>query len=423
MLAGKKYFSFIDGYSGYNQIQIAEEDRENTTFTCPWGTYAYKVLPFGLCNAPFTFQRAVLAIFSDLIHDCVEVYMGGFTVYGDDFSQALENLVKVLIRCQEANLALSSDKCRIMQTKGIVLGHHVSFERIQVDPAKIEVISRIPILSSQKEVRIFLGYAGYYRRFTENFTRIAAPLFNLLTKDDDFVWNVDCQQAFQVSMPTLVPDEFPDEALFSISTITPWFADVANYLASGKLPQNMSARERHNIVQHSANYSWIEGDLFYTGPDLIMRAHLPNVNKKKYILVCTDYVTKWVEAKALYTATEKVVVEFLFEDIFTRFGVPQEIVTDQGTQFTSKLGKALIEQYQVKNLKSTSYHAQANGQVESTNKVLESILTKTIHLHHRDWAEKLPEALWAYRITWRNVTRHTPYELVYGKQVLLPIKF
>jgi len=161
-LSGKKYFSFLDGCSGYNQIQIAEEDQEKTTFTFPWGTYAYRVVPFGLCNAPATFQRVVLAIFFDLIHDCVEVYMDEFTVYGHEFSQALANLEKVLIRCQEANLALSSDKCKMVQTKGNVLGHHVSLEGIQVDPEKIEVISCIPILSSQKEVRSFLGNAGYY---------------------------------------------------------------------------------------------------------------------------------------------------------------------------------------------------------------------------------------------------------------------
>ena len=81
-LAGKKYFSFLDGYSGYNQIRIAPEDQDKTTFTCPWGTYAYKVLPFGLCSAPATFQRAVLGIFADLIHDCVEVYMDDFRCMG-----------------------------------------------------------------------------------------------------------------------------------------------------------------------------------------------------------------------------------------------------------------------------------------------------------------------------------------------------
>ena len=100
--------------------------------------------------------------------------------------------------------------------------------------------------------------------------------------------------------------------------------------------------------------------------------------KKKYILVCTNYVTKWVEAKALPAASEQSVVDFLFNDIFTRFGVPREIVTDQGTQFTSHLVKDITEQYQIKHRKSTPYHPEANGKVESTNKVIESILTKIV---------------------------------------------
>jgi transposase InsO family protein len=126
------------------------------------------------------------------------------------------------------------------------------------------------------------------------------------------------------------------------------------------------------------------------------------LKRKKYILVCTDYVTKWVEEKSLQSASEQSVVYFLFNGIFTRFGVPQEIVTDQGTQFTSNLVKVVTEQYQIKHRKSTPYHPQANGQVESTNKVIESILTKTIQLHHKDWADILLEALWACRIIWRK---------------------
>jgi transposase InsO family protein len=83
----------------------------------------------------------------------------------------------------------------------------------------------------------------------------------------------------------------------------------------------------------------------------------------------------------------------------------------------------MTKKYGIKHRKSSPYHPQSNGQVESTNKVLEAILTKTIQLHHQDWADRLPEALWAYQTTWRNTTRHTPYELVYEKQVLLPIEF
>ena len=110
-LAGKKFFSFLDGFSGYNQIQISPEDQDKTTFTCPWGTLAYRVLPFGLCNAPATFQRAVLSIFAELVHDSVEIYMDDFTPYGSNFQEALSSLGKVLTKCIEMNLFLSPEKC------------------------------------------------------------------------------------------------------------------------------------------------------------------------------------------------------------------------------------------------------------------------------------------------------------------------
>jgi hypothetical protein len=181
-LSRKKYFSFLDGFSGYNQIQIAPEDQEKNTFTCPWGTYPYRVLPFGLCNAPTTFQRVVLAIFSDLTNDCVEVYTDEFTVHGKDIQEALTSLEKVLIRCKETNLSLSNENSKMMLTEGIVLGHHTSGSGMRVNPTKIYIITQIIIPSSQKEVRKFLGHAGYYRRFILNFTSLATPLFKFYLK-------------------------------------------------------------------------------------------------------------------------------------------------------------------------------------------------------------------------------------------------
>jgi transposase InsO family protein len=125
----------------------------------------------------------------------------------------------------------------------------------------------------------------------------------------------------------------------------------------------------------------------------------PMYRRREYILVCIDYVTKWIEAKSLYSANGQSVVDFLFEEIFTRFGVPQEIVIDQGTQFTYNLVKSITEQYQIKHRKYSPCHPQANGQVESTNKVIEAILTKTVQLHHKDWVDQFPKALWTYRTT------------------------
>ena len=113
--------------------------------------------------------------------------MDDFIAYGNTYQEVVENLEKVLIRCQEVNLALRHEKCKMMLTKGIVLGHHVSSIGIKVDPTKIEVISKLPPPQTQKDVRSFLGHARYYRRFIENFTKIATPLFKLITKDAHFV--------------------------------------------------------------------------------------------------------------------------------------------------------------------------------------------------------------------------------------------
>jgi hypothetical protein len=149
----------------------------------------------------------------------------------------------------------------------------------------------------------------------------------------------------------------------------------------------------------------------------------PPSNQKVYILVCTDYMTKWVEAKALHRATEEAVIKFLFTDIFTRFGMPRELVTDGGPPFSSHGFKATLQKYHIQQRMTTPYHPQANGQVESTNKVIEAILTKTVKENRKDWSNRLLEALWAYRTTWRNTTGFSPYELVYGKSVVFPVEF
>ena len=125
-MAGKKFFSFLDGFNGYNQIQISPKDKEKTTFTCPSGTFSYRVLPFGLCNAPATFQRAILNIFADLINEGLEVYMDDFMPYGDDFEPALENLEKVSQICIDTRLCLSHENCLMMMTEGVILGHYIS---------------------------------------------------------------------------------------------------------------------------------------------------------------------------------------------------------------------------------------------------------------------------------------------------------
>ena len=203
-LAGHEYYCFLDGYSCYNQISIAPEDQEKTTFTCPYGTFAFRRMPFGLCNAPGTFQRCMMAIFSNMVERTIEIFMDDFSVMGNSFDNCLENLRTVLARCEETNLVLNWEKCHFMVQEGIVLGHRISARGIEVDRAKIEAIEKLPPPSSVKGIRSFLGHAGFYRRFIKDFSQIAKPLSNLLVQGIPFEFDSQCLHAFSVLKDKLV---------------------------------------------------------------------------------------------------------------------------------------------------------------------------------------------------------------------------
>nr|CAN69106.1 hypothetical protein VITISV_000458 [Vitis vinifera] len=167
-----------------DQIEIDVEDQEKTTFTCPFGTYAYRRMSFGLCNAPATFQRCMLSIFSDMVERIMELFMDDITIYGSTFDECLVNLEAVLNRCIEKDLVLNWEKCHFM--KGI-----------EVDKAKVELIVKLPSLTNVKGVRQFLGHARFYRRFIKDFSKLVRPLCELLVKDAKFIWDDRCQRSFE----------------------------------------------------------------------------------------------------------------------------------------------------------------------------------------------------------------------------------
>ncbi|GKE33580.1 reverse transcriptase domain-containing protein [Tanacetum coccineum] len=134
------------------KILIDLQDQENTTFTCPYETFAYRRMPFGLCNAPGTFQRCMMAIFHDMTEETMEVFMDDFSVFGDSFSSCLSHLDKMLKRCEDANLVLNWEKCHFMVKEGIVLGQKISKSGIEVDKAKVDVIAKLPHPTSVKDI-------------------------------------------------------------------------------------------------------------------------------------------------------------------------------------------------------------------------------------------------------------------------------
>jgi len=137
-----------------------------------------------------------MAIFSDFIEDFMEIFMDDFSIYGIYFNSCLTNLSKVLQRCEEVNLILNWEKCQFMVQEGVVLGHVIIARGIEVDKAKVEVIEKLPPRQFVRDVRSFLGHAGFYRRFIKDFSKISKPLTNLLVKDVQFEFDRDCLEAF-----------------------------------------------------------------------------------------------------------------------------------------------------------------------------------------------------------------------------------
>nr|GFA13390.1 hypothetical protein [Tanacetum cinerariifolium] len=396
---------------------ISDSPWEKTTFTCPYGTFGYRHMPFGLCNAPGTFQR-----------------------------------------------------------EGIVFCHKILKSRIKVDRAKVDVIAKLPHLTTVKGVRSFLGHAGFYRRFIQDFSKVARPMTHLLEKETPFVFSKDCVDAretkhfqpihyasktmteaqihyittekelsavvyaFEKFRPYLVlsksivytdhsalkyllnkqdakprlenlhkdvlenkdiNENFPLETLGSLSSnSTPWGHHGANLTAKkvfdacffwpliyrdaydmiktcdtcqrqGKISQ------RDEIPQNAIQVCKIFDDwgIDFMGP-------FPSSKGNKYILVAVDYLSKWVEAKSLPTNDARVIVKIL-KSLFSRF---------------------------------------VSGQVEVSNHGLKRILEKTVGKNRASWLDKLDDALWAFRTTFKTPIGCTPYKLVYGKSRHLPIE-
>ena len=222
-------------------------------------------MSFGLCNAPTTFQRCMMSMFSDLAEEVMEIFMDDFTVYGSSFEHCLQNLGTVLHRCQDKNLALNWEKCHFMVTEGIVIGHRISAAGLEVDQAKASIIKTPLPPTIVKGVRIFLGHAGFYIRFIRDFSKIARPLCRLLEKDAKFKFDESCHSSFEDIRARLV--EAPIMAKPNWTKEFEIMCDASDYAMGAVLGQRVDkvfrviyyARKTFNEAQE--NYSITEKEM------------------------------------------------------------------------------------------------------------------------------------------------------------------
>nr|GEW33987.1 reverse transcriptase domain-containing protein [Tanacetum cinerariifolium] len=394
-LARNQYYCFLDGFFGYFQIPIDPKDQEKTTFTCPYETFAYRRMTFGICNAPGTFQRCMMAIFHDMIEKTMEVFMDDFFVFRNSFQSCLSHLERMLKRCEDTNLCLNWEKSHLMVKEGIVLGHKISKQGIEVDKAKADDPTRkiYPFIFSKECVE---AIQTLKRKHTEAPILIApnwdmpfelmcdASKFAigavLAQRQDKHFWPIHYAEfTFKVIDTKGAENLAADHLHQNVKVFGSGFYWPSIYSDAQDIVKNYDVCQRQGKISQRDEMpqNFIQVCEIFNVCGIDFMGPFPSSRGNKYILIAVDYLSKWVEAKALPTNDARLVCKFL-KSLFARFETPRAIISDRETHF---LGE-----------------------------------------NRASWSDKLDDALWAFRTTYKTPIGCTPYKLVYKKACHLPIE-
>uniref|UniRef100_A0A8C1XCE3 Gypsy retrotransposon integrase-like protein 1 n=1 Tax=Cyprinus carpio TaxID=7962 RepID=A0A8C1XCE3_CYPCA len=273
-LTGARWFSTMDLASGYNQVPVSEQDRPKTAFCTPFGLFEWNRMPFGLCNAPSTFQRLMQRLFGDQQCQSLLLYLDDIVIFSSSVEQHLERLELVLSRLQCEGLKAKLEKCAFFRSEVTYLGHVISADGVSTDPKKIEAVAQWPQPTSVSELRSFLGFASYYRRFVEGFAKLAAPLHRLVAEfggtksrkraEPGFAsgWTTHCQRSFEslkgklISAPVLCYADFSLPFILEVDASLGGLGAVLSQEQGGKVrPVAYASRGLRPTERNMSNYS------------------------------------------------------------------------------------------------------------------------------------------------------------------------
>jgi hypothetical protein len=203
-VVGAHRISLLDGYSGYNQIAVSEEDKEKTTFTTPWGTFMYEKIPFGLMNVGATFHRAMDVAFVGEKDKFMVIYLDDITIFSKSDDEHLQHLEQIFRKCRRYGISLNPRKSHFPMPEGKLLGHIISAGGIKIDPKRVEAIQEIAIPRNKKSIQSFIGRINFLRRFVPKFVEIIRPITNMLKKYVVIKWSQEEKSTFQRIKQALV---------------------------------------------------------------------------------------------------------------------------------------------------------------------------------------------------------------------------
>nr|GEX96003.1 reverse transcriptase domain-containing protein [Tanacetum cinerariifolium] len=365
-LARNEYYCFLDGFSGYFQIPIDPKDQEKTTFTCPYGMFAY------------------------------QVFMDDFLVFGNSFETCLSHLDKMLQHCEDTNLCLNLEKSHFIVKEGIVLGHKISKNRIDVDKAKVDVIAKLPhpttvkgAVLGKRKTKHFKPIHYASKTMTDAQAHYTTTKKELLAVVISFGMTPSCSKSGRIKSSGGVFTARKPLIFSRLATMEPPGDTKARTTSPKRCLTPVFIGSQSTVMPTT----WLNHVTLVNSIDFM--GLLPTSRGNKYILVAIDYLSKWVEAKTLPINDAQVVCKFL-KSLFARFGTPRAIISDRGTHFCNDQFAKVMLKYDVTHRLATAYHPQTSGQVEVSNRGLKRILERNVGKNRISWSDKLDDALWAF---------------------------
>ncbi|GJW60892.1 putative reverse transcriptase domain-containing protein [Tanacetum coccineum] len=440
------FFSKIDLRSGYHQLRVHEDDIPKTAFRTRYGHFEFTVMPFGLTNAPTMFMDLMNRVCRPYLDKFVIVFIDDILIYSKTQEEHVEHLRLVLELLKREKLYAKFSKCEFWLREVQFLGHVINGNGIHVDPSKIEAVKNWKAPRTPTEVCSFLGLAGYYRRFIENFSKIAKSLTILTQKSKTFEWGEEQELAFQTlkdklcNAPVLALPDGPEDFVSSIKDriLAAQKEDVDEFAGLQKGLDEM-IEQRSDGTLYYLDLIWVplKGEVkaeHQTPSGLLQQPEIP---VWKWEGIAMDFVTKlprtssrhdtiWVIVDRLTKSAhflpmrkdykmDRLARLYLIE-IVARYDVPISIISDHDSRFTSRFWQTMQEALGTRLDMSTAYHPQTDGQSERTIQTLEDMLRVCVLDFEGSWDVHLPLVEFSYNNSYHSSMRCASFRALYGRK-------